>query len=445
MMPSFVPNVRPKRRRKIRPSTDVQEQIWGLKWTGIGILICVFIIHRVSYDDGNDRIGVLEFQNEPSVPKWTCQWMPDSHDECNELLAQRLPPPKPSYPEHEENPGPRKQRWLFFGDSTMKRQFTSSNLDRHLVGEPIHFIKNRENNMVDPCWTSIDCEVRESDRCGMAEVFGFKRAKTWKKPQLFPNFEGPVNYGLDHPDCSDCGGCGTHFLHCSRNKASDPDDILLCTKPKLAYGGFMKIEFAKDVELQTEHYKTTQENTAMYLREHFNKPYLVKEWGKPVCVILTGFHDMILLIKTKHFKLERFLQNVEWYLNVMKPECSHFIWLTNTAPSFENPKNWPQTVEVVKDWNDGVKSMIGQNHFLRQMTTIVDVYTSSLEIPKKDHIHLIGELIHHAIHLYSYYVCTQQWTKKMINETLTVMIDNWYNHVGHFFSALITERPINEV
>ena len=37
----------------------------------------------------------------------------------------------------------------------------------------------------------------------------------------------------------------------------------------------MKVEFAKDVELQTEYYNTTQENAAMYLQEHFNTPELV--------------------------------------------------------------------------------------------------------------------------------------------------------------------------
>ena len=255
------------------------------------------------------------------------------HDECNELFAQRLPSPKKSSALG-GNGGPMKQRWLFFGDSTMKRQFERSNLDKHLVGEPmIHLSGNS-----DPCWSSIQCEERSADRCDMAEVYGFKRAENWRKPLHFPNFEGPTHYGRENPNCSDCGGCATHFLHCSKNRMSNPNDMNECRKPKLSYGGFMKVEFAKDVELQTDFYETTQENTAMYLREHFNTPELVEEWGKPICVILTGFHDMILLIKTQHFKLANFVDNVEWYLHLMQPQCSHIIWLTNTAPSVENPR-----------------------------------------------------------------------------------------------------------
>ena len=54
-------------------------------------------------------------------------------------------------------------------------------------------------------------------------------------------------------------------------------------------------------------------------------------------------------------------------------------------------RKWPQTVSLTRDWNDGVKKMIERNHELQSMTTIVDLFAASLEIPRNDHIHLIGE------------------------------------------------------
>ena len=65
---------------------------------------------------------------------------------------------------------------------------------------------------------------------------------------------------------------------------------------------------------------------------------MVKLWGKPVCVIGTGFHDMKLLLTTELFNLDRFVENVEWYSNLMKDECSQMIWLSNTATLRENAK-----------------------------------------------------------------------------------------------------------
>ena len=327
-------------KQKKRRFVELLDQDQVRKWSTWVLLVCVLIL-QLYLMDFNGQNSTKDLNLASFQPKWICQWSPTNHDECNNLLSERLPPqivPLNALKRKGDHPGPRKQRWLFLGDSTMRRQFTSSNLDRHLVGEPIHFIKKGRNGTADPCWTSMDCEERTADRCEMAEVYGFEPAKEWKPPTFFPNFEGPVNYGSDHPFCSDCGGCETQFLHCNINKSANRNDIKKCKQKKLAYGGYLKVEFARDVELQTEFYQTTQENTALYLKQHFNKPELVKEWGKPICVILTGFHDMILLIKTSHFELSRYVENVEWYLNVMKPECSHIIWLSNTAPSFENEK-----------------------------------------------------------------------------------------------------------
>ena len=388
-------------------------------------------------------------------PSWTCKWAPDSREECTDLLAHRLPPPvvptsgfvhagNQNADESTNDPTlasakPRKQRWLFFGDSTMSRPFTMSNLDRYLIGEPLVFMRKDPmstsvgssvtsddvgsgGNSGDPCWSNIVCEERHADRCDHGPVFNLQPVAEWQPPIFSPNFEGPLNWAVNNPYCSDCGGCDPHFLHCvpsnqqgqalsslkASSRSTSPEQQCKEDK-KLVYGGYMIVEFAKDVELQSPSYRTTQENIVWYLREHFNRPQLVTEWGKPVCVIGTGFHDMILLIKTDDFNMDRFVENVEWYLMLMKDECSHMIWVTNTAPSRENPKNWPQTIERTKEWNDGVRAMIENNLELLRMSSYVDVFDASLDIPHKpdDHIHLL---------------------------------DTWYGDIGNWFSTLITEK-----
>ena len=322
-----------------------------------------------------EELQTLEKGNkEEEIPgKWICEWSPTSHDECNELLYQRLPyvngtttltrtlsktTSKTSSSSLRSNSKsiinakPKRQRWLFMGDSTMRRQFSKSNLNEILVGKP--YKQSIHDNSL--CgWTNLNCEIRHSDRCGLDVVFGLVKNPKWRKPSYFPNFEGPVNYGLTHPYCSDCSGCDPEFLHCSSKEEEEEAGVAsgggatiassttasesTCNEKKMVYGGYFMIEFAKDVELQSSRYRTTQENIAWYMEENYNKPKLVEEWGKPICVILTGFHDMILLIKAPdHYNMERFVENVEWYLIIMKEQCSHIVWMTNTAPSAVNPK-----------------------------------------------------------------------------------------------------------
>jgi hypothetical protein len=366
--------------RKTKQYCLSKDQFRAIKIISIVSILYVFVIHQMSSVENNfyrheghnnnpnyfsrsRSSGSSISSSSPWIthPAWTCQWSPSSPEQCNMLLAHRLPPLSPS----------KKQRWLFFGDSTMKRPFSVSNLQKFIVEDPLAnqqqvAVKdgddggkkddsNEKNdddkekdtstsiigNTVDPCYAGIKCEERHVDRCDHDKVFKFDRVDEWQSPIYFPNFEGPANYAKDKPYCSDCGGCDPHFLHCepvqltskqSKEKAEQ------CKSNKTIYGGFMKVEFAKDVELQTPMYRTTQENTAFYLNQHFNTPYMVQEWGKPICVIGTGLHDMILLLKTEHFHMLHFIKNVEWYLMIMKNECSHIVWVTNTAPTRENKR-----------------------------------------------------------------------------------------------------------
>lgn len=314
--------------------------------------------------------------------EWTCIWSPTSHDQCNELLSQRLTAIGGALNRTSSTSSSsttQRQRWLFFGDSTMSRLFMFSNLGEVLVHNPYKSISsnNISNSDTDvlggaatssigssssSCWSGLECEIRHSNQCELYTAFGFDKAEKWRKPSFFPNFEGPVSYGYKHPYCSDCQGCDTAFLHCTSNNGGgdgvekeekndedidpfninfdfvDGGDVVVCEEEKLAYGGYMMVEFAKDVELQTSLFTTTQENTAYFIHEHYNTPALVEKFGKPICVVSTGFHDMTLLVKSTHFGMERFVENVKWYLTKMQEVCSHIVWLTNAAPSAENPK-----------------------------------------------------------------------------------------------------------
>ena len=74
-------------------------------------------------------------------------------------------------------------------------------------------------------------------------------------------------------------------------------------------------------------------------------------------------------------------------------------------------RNWPQTRELAKDWNDGVRNMIELIPELQAMATYIDVYEASVDYPHNhnDHIH---------------------------------KIDKWYGDIGHWFSNLIMAHDL---
>ena len=69
-------------------------------------------------------------------------------------------------------------------------------------------------------------------------------------------------------------------------------------------------------------------------------------------------------------------------------------------------RNWPQTMELTKEWNEGVRVMIESIPELQRMTSYVDVYEASVDKPHRpdDHIHLL---------------------------------DSWYGEIGLWFSSLV--------
>lgn len=351
-------------------------------WFAIGLLLA-FCLHQAQMSF-TQRTLLNNLETSPDAyvddgKSFECNWHPEYND-CESMLLSRLP-----LGSDRNN----KNRWLFLGDSTMKRLFEQSPLRGHLVAEPFRSMSKREPH---ECWQPEEekgllCSERMSQRCKLNDLFDLPYAEEWKRPH-FKNYEGPLKYGLEHSYCTDCSGCKSNFLDCQVQNVflqAAKVDYAPCERKRLAYGGYISIEFARDVEIQTPKHSTTQENIASYLDTAWNEPdsLLLKEWGLPICFINTGNHDAMLPGMT----IPHFIKNVDWYLNLFKTRCSHFVWLSNTAPANDNT-GYVQTEDLMKLYDVAVKNLISNSPSLLKMTTFINVFESSIDWPHADHIHM---------------------------------------------------------
>lgn len=167
------------------------------------------------------------------------------------------------------------------------------------------------------------------------------------------------------------------------------------------------MEFARDVEWQTKKYKTSQENLAAFLQSSFNHPTLVREFGRPICVVNTGHHD----IDIRDITLEQHIKNVQWYIELLLPQCQFIVWIETTAPLTDL---WVQTKNATRAWNTAVYDMLSSldadlssmerkratekekgpsssnNNHLRNGNRIfyMKTFDSSMDFPHDDNIHL---------------------------------------------------------
>ena len=123
---------------------------------------------------------------------------------------------------------------------------------------------------------------------------------------------------------------------------------------------------------------------------------MLQEWGKPICVLSAGIHDVLIPNITK----EIFVQNVKHLLTNFTRVCESIVWLGNTAPTRDD-SDYPQTPALVKTWNMAVREMIAQSNF-GPAVLFIDVHTASKVYPRMDRIH---------------------------------MQDKWYELLGNFFHA----------
>ena len=310
--------------------------------------------------------------NEEELLLTTCTWAPNQHNDCRAVLQERLCHPK------QQRKVP---RTLLLGDSTMHKLFNA------MVSSLLHL----PLNITLP--EDISCRmVHNKQRCQVNDIFWlpFRTNRTWISPK--PNVEGPLLYGLEHPYCQDCQGCETGMVECRASSSiptqqQDNNTAITNHNMDLHYGGFLGVEFARDVEMQSDARPTTQENIAYYLEHIWNNQRMLQVWDRPTCVVNTQHHDAALMGLTQ----DGFVEHVRWYLRLLQPNCQHLVWLGTTAPLGKNKTDgtpWPQTLEKTVAWSHAVYQMLQTDDLLAPQTVFVDLYNASLSYQHQDNIHM---------------------------------------------------------
>ena len=270
----------------------------------------------------------------------SCPWSPNSHAECLALLSSRLPPVS------------QRRHWFLFGDSTMRM---------------LMFGKLKQKIVTKPLSTCRACHVSTGERCRNNVAFGLTIPNnwTWHPPS---EFEGPIDHGLKHPHCMDCSSCLSTFVSCNHP----------CHIP---YGGYFAMEFARDVELQSNEYTTTQENLAQFLKQWMTAANTTSLDQSIICIINVGTHDISIPTLTD----ESFFSNLKWMFHLLNPLCGHFVWIHLTAPFNET---FPQKTPRLKRWNDGVLQMLHTSPELRHKASVVDLFAASQHWKHRDNVHM---------------------------------------------------------
>tara|TARA_B100000795_G_scaffold85847_1_gene62369 strand:- start:9179 stop:11407 length:2229 start_codon:yes stop_codon:yes gene_type:complete len=240
--------------------------------------------------------------------KEECYWTPSDNQKCSELVQNIFKRMK-------------ERRILFLGDSTMRQLF--NNMQKH------------KKNII------------ESKRCTWLQEFGIKKSTGWVSPS---KDAGPVEYGLKTNWCTDCGDCNTYF-YTGEGRANS----------------FVAVDFAKDVEMQSEIGNTTQETLVNFLKTQHKYE---------LCVVNTGLHDQFI----KDLTTQNYVSNVKQYLQLLRSVCLQMIWIETTPPLRDGHG---QTKAKTEEWNREVNWMI-----MTQLTGvhIIKVETASLHWPYKDNV-----------------------------------------------------------
>ncbi|CAB9514660.1 expressed unknown protein [Seminavis robusta] len=315
-------------------------------------------------------------------PVASCVWSPESEGDCSNAFSKLI-----LYPASNTTDGPLidvPRRWLFFGDSTMWRLFAYSGvLARYFVKEPARDIPKA-------CPSQFQCKRHQHKRCELAELFQLQPANHWIPPNASLG-EGPIEFGAKNPFCQDCSGCNSVYATCKFNSTNITTN---CDTSRMIYGGYFSIEFARDVELQSTQFQTTQENVAQFMQNHFNGPISLQTsfGGKPICVVSAGIHDMAIA----NMSASNFVGIVDWYLELLQQQCDSIVWLQNAAPqrhSGTDPfaKFAKQHWVSVEEWNRAVHQHFNDTTALDNSRILVmDVFEASKEWPfdtEDDNIH----------------------------------------------------------
>ena len=270
------------------------------------------------------------------TPTASCTWSPSAPEECHAALVSRLC-------QNEPNKKASRRRFIAMGDSTTG----AMHLFKYLYDSTI---RDAQAKIQAAFGNEVIVEERRGGKCRNNELFGLGYPSAWVPPN-FSLGEGPI-HGDEEPFCSDCGGGESVFLIVANNASAISSNRKSFDGP-LLYGGFFKSEFARDVTIQSPQFGTTQENTAFFIQKAYNSPDLLEEWrNMPVCLLSAAHHDTGVPGVTK----EIYLTNVEWFIQVMQPQCHFIIWLGANLPAGQ--EGFPQTRELTAEWNTAVRQML---------------------------------------------------------------------------------------
>jgi hypothetical protein len=309
------------------------------------------------------------------------------------------------------------RRWLLLGDSTVFRLF--KHLRQFLMNDSVQRYQqywskqqqqqchqnesdiSTENNYY--IKEDFSCLTIQAGRCNTMEQLHLPRLPT-TQPWVLPNFtmgEGPMKFGYENPYCTDCNGCDSQIISCqvsndgtiencppvTATATSSSNDSISTSYIGPSYGGYLSVEFARDVELQTLKHRTTQENfLSMYIAHQWNQPSttMILEFGRPICVVSTGHHDVAI----PNITLQVYLQNVQWYLELLIQQCDYIIWISNNCPATDD---YHQTTYGTYEWNVQVRDLLllsKANRSIRSNIFFLDVFNASQTFPHDDNIHM---------------------------------------------------------
>ncbi len=307
----------------------------------LSVLVAIFLIHTppaaVHQRDREFSGASTNAKPEPVRTEHYCEYKhADSKNSTNDCVALLSPRVK------------RKKAWFFFGDSQMGFLFKSMKLKYP--------------------YTISETKESRHTRCDFLTYCNLPRATTWIPPSAHHQIQGPLEFGLRTPFCSDLSGhSNLKFSNGSR------------------FMEYLVVEFASDVEQQTPYGNTTQETALFYVKLQLGVNGLTRE--DSVCVVNTGVHDQQLCEgKSDAECLDMYATNVRWYLGVLRQGCGSVIWISTTSVAGD-PK-YPQTNESLLEWNRVVNEELVPSY---SEAFYVDVWNLSATSPRDGNIHFQPE------------------------------------------------------
>ena len=244
-------------------------------------------------------------------------------------------------------------RLFFLGDSAMKT----------LVNN-IMVMEKLASASASPHRSS--CRVKVfGERCNTLEKLGMERLVPWKRPARNES-HGPLVYGLKHPGCSDCLGCGyTKYVCPGSTSIPGAGDLTV---------EFLPVEFALDRELQSRpNHTTTQETVLAYM----GRKSSVFERSSTVCLVNVGLHVKPGFSSTFHV-------DVQTYLEGLRKVCGRLVWFSVNA--VRGDRKYRKSNQDIARLNHAVLKMLRNHVDIDKTLPLVDVYVDvfNASLPKKN-------------------------------------------------------------